>query len=197
MKKRKYSKHLTQATGQEPLPRKKKTLLYVLGGFIILLMVGSLIGFFGNDTTTPDTYGTFAFTPYGIGWATTLQNQNLVFAYHPQELAQYSHAPFPQSSLYYLAFDPALTNENDQTLQRIKAYLDFTGKITYYACIREQGCGDLPIVTCKDTNTVLYWKQGNTTQTFRDQNCYVLEHAPDNELLTTELAAYQILGIIQ
>lgn len=198
MKKKKYSKQLLQQETSQPVqqPRKKKTLLYVFGGFIILIMVGSIIGLYSQEDTTSAKYNGHAFTPYGNGWVVRINNQDLQFAYHPKDLEPYAQAPLNLGQKVYILFNPKEEDQNNQELQRIAAYLNFAGKAPNFACTQEDGCGDLPIIDCTQHVSAIHYKRGNQTRFSTENTCTILEYNPAEPTQATELAAYKILGIL-
>ena len=179
-------------------PHKKKTLLYVLGGFIILVMVGSILGYYSADSaTSAATYQGHTFVQTSQGWMTIINGQQLAFQYHPHMLTNYTHIPLNFGQKVYILFNPQDANEHSPELQYIHAYLTFTGHAVSFACTQETGCGDLPIFTCTSgQQDLFYYTQGTTTALHKQDSCTILTYQPGEEIQARELFAYTLLGIL-
>ena len=63
------------------------------------------------------------------------------------------------------------------------------------ACTKEEGCGDIPIMDCRNSNKAVYLRKTNTTQIFKEDNCIVLEYASGEEIKVINKFMYGILGV--
>ncbi len=199
MKKKKYSKELVanQSLTLEK-PHKKKTLLYVLGGFIILVMVGSILGYYGADSaTSAATYQGHTFVQTAQGWMTIMNGQQLAFQYHPRTIANYTHIPLLFGQKVYILFNPQEYTEKSPELQYLQAYLRFTGHTVNFACTHDKNCSDLPILSCtNEQQDILFYTQGTATALRKQDSCTVLTYQPGEETQAHELFAYTLLGIL-
>ena len=170
---------------------------------LLIVMVASTIGFaLVNDTSQQggtNEYNGYTFAATSQGWITTVSGQRVAFAYHPAELEQVS---MPQISRgqgrVYLLFQPNETAfDFSLASQRFAAFLQFSGVTPQQACITAEGCGNIPVRACADPFVMVYYKRGNETTAYQQDNCVVLEAPGDYEMSQlSERAIFQILGIM-
>lgn len=186
---------------------KNKQMLWIMAGFIVLLMVGSIltIMFQGKDDVSQEKEENgykFVFTQQK-GWTTKINNQDIGFAYLPSELNDIKKDPYfylPPAKTY-VAFNGNEFMENSQEINILLGFLGMTGRKAFPACTEEKNCGsDLPIANCDNAmnNTnIVYIYFGNETKIEQDKNCLKLESKLGDEMKIINLFVYQLLGIVR
>ena len=68
--------------------KNKKILTYIIGLFIVSIMILSVLNIGKNDTDNTEsyTYNGFKFIKVSNGWLTYVDNKQLILAYGPREL---------------------------------------------------------------------------------------------------------------
>lgn len=181
---------------------KAKRNTYIIGGFIVVIMVGSILGMWEPEGDTYREYNGFKFYSNGQSWFTRINNQQVPFYYLPQALENITVDGNIEKdvSKIYLATDASDMNY-DYSLQRIKGVLYyFTAARFVDACVEEDKCiNDIyPLVDCKESQSpILYMVKANQTQGYMVDNCLVIE-AEDSESLNmiSEKLVYKMLGVI-
>ena len=204
MKKKKLSKNRVLVQEQHDIKDNKKNKLNIIFvGTILFLMVFSIfaVKLFGgnNDQDTEKTdYNGFEVVNKGNYWSVIANNIEYGFEYPPQELEHISSLNLknePLSGKVYILFDPEITTQNSQEVLRLRQFLSSKGVLVSLACTKEEGCGDIPIMDCRNSNKAVYLRKTNTTQIFKEDNCIVLEYASGEEIKVINKFMYGILGV--
>ncbi len=206
MKKQKFSKdriiEAAVVNNQKSFFNKKFGLIAV--GILVLLMIISIFAVgLGSDNTDPaDTkaeYNGFKFIRGSGIWLTTINNQRYYFELTPNELVDITSIDLSNESFgskVYIAFNPEEFSETSLELLRLKEFMLARGMPAYLACIKEEGCGNIPIVDCNNINKVVYLTNGNKTEIYRDNSCMVLESKIGEEPLVINRFMYGVLGVM-
>ncbi len=119
------------------------------------------------------------------------------FEYSPLDLENIMTIDFKSelSGKVYLAFDPDQFSQDSLELDRIKKFLFSRGLVVSLSCIKEKGCGDLPVVNCNNINKVIYFKNSDKTDITKQDNCIILESKKSEEILIINKFIYAALGV--
>lgn len=205
MKKYKVGKDISFQGNRKKSFFKDRKVLLGLAAFIILIMVTSVLTLMfekDNDNQQEIDYNgyKFAYDPQS-GWATTINGQKVGFELLPTDVVNLSQNSFFGFGLgkTYVTFKPNEFSENSYEIGRIIAFLTFSGRQSFPACSQEEGCGDLPVVSCSENSTenVIYIYIGNETKITSQGNCLKLEARPGDELKVMTLFVYKLLGIVR
>ncbi|MBI4149100.1 hypothetical protein HY491_01505 [Candidatus Woesearchaeota archaeon] len=171
---------------------------------LLIVMVASTIGFalVNNNTTgqgTSNEYNGYTFVATPQGWMSTVNGQRIAFAYHPSELEQISMPRIERSRgrVYLISHPNETTFDASFAASRLGAFLQFAGSSPQEACAVAEGCGDIPVRNCTEPLVMVYYRGGNETKAYQQDNCVVLEAPADYELSQlNERAIFQVLGIM-
>jgi hypothetical protein len=159
---------------------KKRIIMYLIGGFLILLMVGSVLNMDGEKKETYE-YNGIKFIRADIGWIGYLNDKPITLANSPEvikDIRVYGEGFKNLNSLgkIYLSVNP--------TDYLISGLSEFSRNIQLEpalipACFEDvAGCEERPIKDCDDSNVftgVMIFKTGdNNTINFKN-NCLVVE----------------------
>ena len=205
MKKRKLSKNRDIGTTEEVKAsffNKKNIGLFVVGG-LVFLMIFSIFAISLDNGTSSNTnkfeYNGYSFIQNNNGlWDTNINGANYQFEYNPEDVENIQSIDLRNINFQnkvYIIFNPDEFGENSQELLRIKQFFYSRGVASVLSCIKEQGCGDLPIADCSSGNN-LYFKNGNNSKIYQDGNCLVLDAKPGEEPLIINRFIYGLLGVI-
>lgn len=205
MKKKKFSKNrLQQETDKNVKVKSRKNYILVFVGIIIFTMVFSILAIkLGNTDTGEETekleYNGFKFSVNGNLLVSKINGANYNFEYSPKEVENIKSITLKGESFnskIYLLYDPIEYNENDFEFIRLKQFLLSKGANINFACTNEEGCGDLPILDCRNANKVVYLKTSNKNEIYTEENCIVLGAVKGDELKVVNRFIYGILGVI-
>jgi hypothetical protein len=199
MKKFKHTKKIEVREGTKRSLWKNKKFLWILAFFIMIVMVFSVFTLMFSNKNSSKTidYNGYKFTYTEKGWVTQINGQNVAFDVLPTDVQGIQSTKFGFGlGKTYVAFNPTEYSENTYEISRLLAFLAFSGRQTYPACITEIGCGDLPVVDCNKTGeNIVYFRTGNSTEILQEGNCLVLQSKPGDETKVIALFVYQLLGI--
>jgi len=165
---------------------KAKIGLYLMGFFLIALMIGSSITMRGEEFDRVE-YNGVKFQEVEGGWIGYRGEERILLTNNPNELAEVSikGEGFDQLnslSKLYLSLNP------DDRIQNALYEYEFSQNIRieppmFNSCFKDfEGCEDLPIKTCEDASSVtgvIIFKTGeNNTINFKN-NCLVVEGKED------------------
>ena len=182
--------------------RKQQILLSVVIAFI---MVSSVIGFmFGREEQNTVEYNKIKFYQKNFLWATKINGQEVVFH------------NFPTAVEYLNISDDIYTKikstlEIDSTYDQNNSYVEEIAGIQYelemvlnnfFNIYLRKGLTDenkynLPMITCDDATPVvpvLYFKTGNRTEVYLENNCIIAEAKNGVDLL--KIKDRIILGLL-
>jgi hypothetical protein len=172
--------------------------------FIGFLMVSSVIGFlYGQSDNSASNsqvrmYNGIDFIRTSQGWSFekdgiyTMDN-------HPSDLEDVEYESFEISSnKVYLAYDPLEEIPALNVYQgKMAALLRHLGYLPVLGCIKEEGCGDFPIVDCGSEFTVFLYKNGESEKVSKMDSCVVIEGSEYGMNRASDKALYLILGVIR
>lgn len=205
MKKKKFSKNrMQQEIDKSVKVKSKRNYIFVFVGIIIFTMVFSILAIkLGNIDTKEETekleYAGFEFSVNGNLLVSKINGIDYGFEYAPKEVEDLESIPLKSESFnskIYLLYDPIEYNENDFEFIRLKQFLLSKGVNINFACTNEEGCGDLPIIDCRNTNKAVYLKTSNKNEIYTEENCIVLSAVKGEELKVVNRFIYGILGVI-
>ena len=173
----------------------KRILVYLMGFFIILIMIASVLNI--GEKEEKQKYNNYVFTKTERGWLTYVNNQAIMFNYLPQELEDITIPSLNlNSKKVYILIDPEEITIQDYNIQRLIYTLRYLNINTFLACSKETNCPDIPIIDCSNPNFVFYFKLSNETKTYKENNCLILEGNNDGQLMLVERLNYALFGII-
>ena len=184
---------------------KNKQMLWIMAGFIIILMVGSILTLMFTDQSSSNAVeeNGHKFFPdqNNNGWKTKVNGNEVSFAYLPSQLNDIKRDfLFLAPGKTYVTFNGNEFLENSQEINILTSFLTATGRTASPACTSVNGCGDLPLINCdtklNDAN-IVYIYIGNETFETQQANCLKLSARPGDELRLINLFVYQLLGIVK
>jgi len=174
--------------------KNKKFLISLVGIFIILVMVGSYLNV-GGDNEKRVNYGGYNFIKTDKGWMTYIGNSAFLFSFMPKDLEEINMPQFNLGNKIYILFDPEERNEASYEVQRLSYMLDYKGIKAFPACIKEEKCGNIPILNCDSQNSIIYLKSGNN-KAYIDKNCLVFEGDKEYQSKLIDRFSYGLLGVM-
>ncbi|MBI3033041.1 hypothetical protein HYY69_06210 [Candidatus Woesearchaeota archaeon] len=181
-----------------------------IGGFIVLLMITSILGVFQGNTLTTK-YNKFKIKQdlTTNKYTVKVDGKKYSFDFHPTSVESIIVAPeifqrIKQSNMQYLTFNPSdpLINEIEYT--RFSMQNSFRDAFSIYlipgVTNQTEPYTMLPLITCvnaTDLINVVEMKQGNETKVYQQNNCIIWE-AQDGFSLREikEKIMYQMLGVM-
>ncbi len=175
----------------------------------------------GQATNTQTIeYNGFTFENYNGLWKLNIQGTEFYFSAPPTAL-ETIQIPTEAKNLLnhqkiyvskeHIKTTQETTNEEETILSEntITEEVDISGLVFFYrslfytkgiqsfeACLTEENCGDLPIISCEDTAAIVAI-QSETTQITAKDNCIYLEAQNDiTRVRLAERLAYELLGVI-
>ncbi len=178
--------------------------------FIAFIMLSSVIGYaiFGGSTQK-QKYGKYQFIRTDQGWVTKVDNQKILFDYHPLEvesinLTQGIINSIKNTSMIYLTFDPEQSYLEYIDLARFQLTELFWTFFNIYpenAITKPSLKYNLTVINCSNataTVPVLFFKQSNETGFYKKDNCILLQAKQGYEFLALkDRLLYGLLGIIK
>lgn len=185
---------------KEPLFSKKRTLTYMIGGFIILIMVASALNMNEEEEEKYDYHGLkFLKSEQGF-WVAYKDNQQITLSYSPEDLESIEIPENVQMMSYsqkmYISTDDIKTNA--RAMDYFKKKIGIT-ELKPYACTEDKpGCEELPIKTCEDATqgqAVVIFKKAEETKISYKANCLTMEGASENLIKATDKIYFSLIGI--
>lgn len=180
---------------------KKRTLTYLMGSFIIMLMIASALNMWKGEKTEEYNYNGLKFvkTEQGL-WAAYKGNKQIVLTYNPEEL---ENITIPQnigllsySQKIYISTDDI--NANSRAMDYFKKKIGIT-ELKPYACTEDtEGCESLPLKSCDDatqSNGVVVCKRAEETKITYKNNCLIMEGTSENLIKAIDKISFTLEGI--
>lgn len=201
MKKKKFSKK--EINSNFPLTQnksfkfnKKSLILALIGIGIISIMVGSALNLWGGSENTKK-YKNYKFVKsdeLNGGWSSYINGNYYSFDYLPQEVENLTNINYDFNlNNIYILYDPS-DNETGSLVYGVKELFNEFGKIAFPACIKEKGCGDLPVYTCSEVNGV-YLISSSENKLYIKDKCLVIDGDYDFYLKSINYLRYKMLGV--
>ncbi len=167
---------------KQTFSKKQKLVTAAIGGFIILVMVGSLMQSYGEEKQGLQTYKGIEFTNTGNGWVGYTGGGKQVFlATSPSELKNISiQIPYISTlnllDKIYISSDP---RESVRTaLYMFEKNIPLSPTKVGACTVDIQACVDLPLKNCTDTTDkigVVVFKEDNKTAINLNNNCLTIQ----------------------
>ena len=207
MKKRKIQEK------KESMFSKKRTLTYLMGSFIILLMAASALNMWkGEKEKTYDYHGlNFLQTEQGL-WVAYKGNQQIVLPYSPEELEKIN-MPENVNTLNYAQKIYVSTDDlkvNARAMDYFRQRIGIT-EIKPIACTGDnEGCENLPLKDCDNatqSQAVVVFKRPEKTEETEEteeeaetrisyiDNCLVMEGTSENLIKAIDKLYFTLTGI--
>lgn len=203
MKKKKFSKNrLQQETDKSIKVKSKRNYIFIFVGIIIFTMVFSILAIkLGNTDTGEETekleYNGYTFSVSGSVLISKINGVDYGFEYSPKDVEDIESISLKNEVLnqkIYLLYDPLENNAFE--IQKLKQFLVSKGASVNLACTNEEGCGDLPILDCRNANKAVYLKTGSKNEIYTEENCIALSMLKGEELKIVNRFIYSALGVI-
>ena len=205
MKKKKFSKSkITTESISEvktSLFNKRNIALFVVGGIVLIMILSVFSVGLGNDnginSDSLEYNGYELINKEGI-WLVKVNGVDYSFEYSPNELEDIKTVDLSNVlSLrkVYLVFNPEEFSENSLELARLRQVFYSKNIPSSLACIKEKGCGDLPIIDCSSSDSV-YLRNGNKSEIYKEGGCFVLEAILGEEPIIINRFIYGLLDIM-
>ncbi|MFA5175647.1 MAG: hypothetical protein WC413_00085 [Candidatus Nanoarchaeia archaeon] len=184
--------------GKEPFYKNKKLLVSSIGLFMILIMVLSALNMgSSNEKQEKITYNNYKFTKQDNYWVSYINNQYLSFEYNPYEIENLTLPNYNFNlDKYYIAYNPIQLTQEMQVMQILNYWLNYFNTKPTVACYEEKGCPDIPLIDCKEDNSIklIY---SNQTKVYIEDKCFVLQGTKEEQTKYIYKIVYSLLGVIQ
>jgi hypothetical protein len=188
---------MRRITSKEETAKKAKRNNLILGGFLILIMIGSvfgiIVGSLGNSTESDKiNYNGHEFVNSNGLWTTKIGNYEFAFAYNPEQVEKIpssvnSLEKYSGKTLYF-------SSDNSNALIEIYRNMEqFVGRFQE-ACLNETKCEEnLPIKDC--SNNFIIIREFNSSNILQSENCVFIEGNYENLTAITDEFLFKILNI--
>ena len=190
---------------QDRSERRRKFLVYL----IAFIMIGSTFGviFFGFSSGTGSVkYNDFKFVNKGSFWSTKVNGMGALFTYFPTEIESINVSADISSRLKDRIEIDITSDYNDNYAESFALAQYQMGLVlnNFRMFTRNGFAGKNPsnftIITCKDATNfvpVIYFKSGNETNIFLEDNCIIAEAATKADVIRVkDRLVYSILGVM-
>jgi hypothetical protein len=177
----------------------KRIFIYLMGAFIILIMVASVININKNSVEKYKYKGN-KFTKTDQGWLTYKDDKAVLLSYGPKELEGFN-VNVDINNLFllqkiYISFNPL---ENLQL-----AITDFLTNLNFNYLVRActvniEPCIDLPLKGCDDADLatgVIIFKESKTAKVSLDRNCLIIEGEGEDLVKITDRLILDHYGLM-
>ncbi len=206
MKKRRFSKDNLVSSQSNIVHRsflnsKNFGTVVVIGIILIMVFSAFAIGYYndGNNVNTVE-YNGLKFTNRDGVWVFNLNNAQYGLQYLPSEVENIESISLSNENFgdrIYLIHNPDQFPEDSLELNNLRDFLVSRSNLVFLACSKFDGCGDFPVLSCKDVNnTAISLINGNQTKIYKQDNCVVLEARPGEENLLFTRLIYSLLRVI-
>ncbi len=176
----------------------KKNMFFVL--FIALIMITSVLGFVmrGDSSNSSYEYNGYDFIKVEGKWVIYIDDKYFSFDYLPSEVSDVDVGNFELGSgKIYIAYLPA---EKDSVIEynmlRLYDIIQYRGVLPVFACTGEDGCPDIPVVTCDNENKVIRFKKLDDYGVAIEDNCVILRGEGTDLTKVTDRFIYHLLGVM-
>ncbi|MBW3003720.1 hypothetical protein KY337_04095 [Candidatus Woesearchaeota archaeon] len=171
--------------------------------FIVIIMVASTLGIVLNyrseDTVKAKDYKDYKFFPTSNGYMSIINNRQFFFAHFPGDLENISveyNLNFESEKVYF-TYDPSDEINFDSSINKLGSIIFSMNLRPVKACIKEEGCPDIPVVDCEEETPKFFFKESDSTSISQENNCVVLEaESRDKMDQLVEIIYYRLLGIM-
>jgi len=182
--------------------KSKKFLTYLIGIFIIMIMVLSAMDLWQGSGES-SVYHNVKFSKEDAGWSAYINSNKVLLSYNPQELDSFTDIDFSAfNSLQkiYLSTDNPLVMYKSMDYFRKRLPL---APSKFIACIPESAnvteCGDLPLKDCDDADNnvgvVIFKRSENFTSSFISSSCLVIGGDSDSIMRVVDKSMLRMLGV--
>lgn len=178
----------------------KRFYFILIGVGLALLMVGSILQFGSGeeDTTVSNNvvkYKGYTFNNVNGKWVLDIKGNPVSFDYLPDDVNELYTENLVFGDKVYIAIDPK-EDINNYFIQRIKAIFQYKDILAVDACIKEEGCGDIPIVSCNEGKEIIFIKNGIESKIYKDGSCLIFEGDNEGLIKNIDLLYYKLLGVL-
>ena len=175
--------------------------------FIVAIMSLSVLGYmFGKDSSEPSKYKNFKFVRTQRGWEAKLNDQKLIFNYHPSQVEQINVSKaiiekLNNSVQIYLTSDENSKNKQAIALAQFELSNIFS-KYNKYLTVgfTDKNNFNFTVITCANATAyipVILFEKYNTTEVSESNNCLLLRSRSDQDFIALkDRILYGVLGII-
>jgi hypothetical protein len=166
-----------------PFYKKKKFINYMLGLFIIVVMVGGGVGLWG-ETEEKVSYNDIDFVQTNYGWLAYMGDSSVIVTSDPGALsnvsldftdALYGIDTLKGKSKVYVSYNPIESSR--------QAITDFFNNIDLgyevFACFEDNElCAEMPLKDCDDVDDetgVIIFKEAEEDNVYFEEGCFVVE----------------------
>ena len=186
------------------IKRNSKRKQVILGIFIAVIMVSSILGFSINSgdeesTATKETYNGYDFFKNQQDlWVVYIDNGYYGFDYLPEEIQDIDFESFNLvGGKVYLSQVPEQRTVNfNYAMNKIYSTLANKGFTAVVACSEEAGCPDIPLVDCNNEFPVISLIESEDNKIYKQDNCLILECDSDSISKCADRLNYDLLGVM-
>ena len=149
-----------------------------------------------EDTSSEYEYNGYYFVQIDGYWNIVAGDQSFTFLYDPLSLENVTMEDLDlQVEKVYIGFVPGEESMEFNAYQRTLNLMKAIVPTALPACFEEEGCPDLPIVSCEGENKVVWLREGEDHKIYNEDQCIIFEYIGDaNKVL--DLFTYKILGVM-
>ncbi len=170
---------------------KKRNLVLPL--FVVTIMISSTLGFMSGDSYDSEQYGDYTFTKVNSGWVTYIEGKQYLFEYLPSDLEDmdYNLDSVDLTDLY-IAYNPAELNDDmNYAISKLRNFLAYRGEFSQIACLDEENCPDIPVVSCEGDNVIGFIN--GEEKIYKDDKC---TYVSGEFIKSVNRICYDILGVM-
>jgi hypothetical protein len=185
--------------------KKEKRNQIIMGVFLSLIMIASMLGIMLNQDQSITKYNDFKFEDVGNGFVSKINGQTLNFNYLPQEVEQFYIDPtfcsnLQSSSAIGFLFEPE--SESLTYTDFIRSDLQNTIAQPLISFITEESMkySVYEVSSCNESTSILpiiFLKEGVNTSISVDGNCLIAESRQMGFLMLKDRLMYCYTGVIQ
>ncbi len=199
MKKKKYSKESISNNYLEN--KKKRKFMPIIVIIIIFLMVGStvFVAFLDEEPENNNIieYNNYKFQKGQQGYTIDYSGIKIGFEYLPNEVKDIMiENTETLGKDTYILFDPDELKEDSLEINRLRSLLSVKKISAFPACIKTNGCSNIPVITCKEAKNYLFIKFKNETKITKEDGCIVMETKDQDSFRIIERFIYNLYGIM-
>ncbi len=183
---------------KEPFWKSKKLITSLMGGFIILIMVTSILGLWAEQKgENKYEYKGIKFTDTDYGWIGYKDSQRITLRNNPSELENISIGYIPVYTLNSLGKVYISLDYNEEALKAMQVFEQNIkiSTITVPACVKDTPrCAEMPLKSCEDTTEtigVIMMQKANETEVSLKNNCLKIQ-GPDLTKIVEKLVLTQL-----
>ncbi len=185
--------------------KKEKRNQVIMGVFLSLIMVASMLGIMLNQDQTITKYNKFKFEDVGNGFVSKINGKDLNFNYLPQEVEQFYINPtfcynLQTASAIGIMFEPESESLTYSDFIRSDVQNIIEQPIISFVTEESDKYPIYEVASCNESSEslpIIFLKEGVNTSTTVEGNCLIAESSQIGFLMLRDRLVYCYTGVIQ